>query len=255
MAGLLLIGGAFDLAPIAESYVNDLVGMSRDEVADLAVAFNDMSERLAKSQELEEQLRRQQRLSALGEVAVGIAHEVRNPLASIGLDAEMLGEELQSGSAIDRKEAGDLVAAIGAEVDRLRVLTDGYLSRARPEQGDVAPFAHHPPVDRRRLAPGGLRLGLEMRADGRLLFGEDAAQGQHATRRDRVEQVVRVDAEHVADDVRQDDVGRTGQLEAFLQAGVMEGRGLVGQAVLGAVGEADAHGLRVAVETRYATAA
>ena len=36
VAGLLLIGGAFDLAPIAESYVNDLVGMSRDEAAELS---------------------------------------------------------------------------------------------------------------------------------------------------------------------------------------------------------------------------
>ena len=40
------------------------------------------------------QLRRSRALAALGEMAAGIAHEVRNPLASIGLYVQMLGEDL-----------------------------------------------------------------------------------------------------------------------------------------------------------------
>jgi arylformamidase len=40
IAGLLLIGGAYDLAPIAESYVNDLVGMSAEDAHRLSPAFH-----------------------------------------------------------------------------------------------------------------------------------------------------------------------------------------------------------------------
>ncbi|VAX36920.1 hypothetical protein MNBD_PLANCTO03-1870, partial [hydrothermal vent metagenome] len=45
-------------------------------------------------QEADEQLQRSRRLAALGEMAAGIAHEIRNPLGSIGLYARMLAEDL-----------------------------------------------------------------------------------------------------------------------------------------------------------------
>lgn len=119
------------------------VARGAHEIAMLAEEWNRMADALDRreSQLLaqREELARAERLTALGHMAARMAHEVRNPLSSIGLNAEMLGEELQGDAAIDRREASELVAAIGAEVERLRVLTEGYLARTRPDQGDRKP--------------------------------------------------------------------------------------------------------------------
>jgi signal transduction histidine kinase len=99
----------------------------RDEVAELAVAFNDMAERLAHSQELEEQLRRQQRLTALGEVAVGIAHEVRNPLGVIKTSAQLLQKRGHLPETDSR-----LLSHVADEVRRIDALIGEFLAFARP---------------------------------------------------------------------------------------------------------------------------
>jgi len=82
----------------------------REDLAEIVNAFNDVTERMQKSHETltaevsrlkselhsaNEQLRRSEQLAALGEMAAGIAHEIRNPLASIQLYAGMLIEDLQ----------------------------------------------------------------------------------------------------------------------------------------------------------------
>lgn len=91
-----------------------------------------LAEREAELSRQSEDLGRAERLAALGQLAAQMAHEVRNPLSSIGLNAELLDEELTRAERLDRSEARQLVAAIGSEVERLRVITEGYLDRARP---------------------------------------------------------------------------------------------------------------------------
>ena len=88
-----------------------------------------------------------------------------------------------------------------------------------------------------------------MGADGVLLLREDAAEGEHATRADRVDEVVGVDAEDVADDISQYDVGPAGQAEAFFEAGVMKGYRLIGDTVVFAIGDADADGFRIVLSS------
>ena len=69
-----------------------------------------------------------ERLAAVGRISAQITHEIRNPLNSLGLNAELLAEELAaSGSA----EARALVGAISREVDRLDGVTEEYLRFAR----------------------------------------------------------------------------------------------------------------------------
>ncbi len=60
------------------------------------------------------QLHRSRSLAALGEMAAGIAHEVRNPLASIGLYAQMLVEDLA-----DRPDGARLAGRITGAVERI----------------------------------------------------------------------------------------------------------------------------------------
>ncbi len=79
-------------------------------------------------------LRRSQALAALGEMAAGIAHEVRNPLASIQLYAQMLGEDL-----VDRPPQADLCGRINRAVVTLDAIVRDVLSFARETRVDPQP--------------------------------------------------------------------------------------------------------------------
>src|SRR5438874_127336 len=98
-----------------------------DELALLAHEFNAMAQRLAaRERELRAQgeaLLRSERLAAIGRIAAQITHEIRNPLSSISLNAEELGERAPA--------ARDLCDAIVREVDRLTAITEEYLRFAR----------------------------------------------------------------------------------------------------------------------------
>lgn len=83
--------------------------------------------------EIEEQLRRADRLSALGELSAGMAHEVRNPLGSIRGTAEILQDGV--GKDDPRYEFTQILLR---EVDRLNKVVQRYLDFARSEA---------PPVD------------------------------------------------------------------------------------------------------------
>jgi signal transduction histidine kinase len=99
------------------------------EVAELAEEFNAMAGAI---EEREQELVRSARLAAVGKMAAVITHEVRNPLSSIGLNAELLDEELgkvAAGTSPD--EARTLLVAMQKEVDRLTDITEEYLRFAR----------------------------------------------------------------------------------------------------------------------------
>lgn len=98
------------------------------EVADLAREFNTMGSAI---QERERELVRTERLAAIGKMAAMITHEVRNPLSSIGLNTELLEEELGQLDGERPAEARALCRAIQAEVDRLTDITETYLHFAR----------------------------------------------------------------------------------------------------------------------------
>lgn len=86
--------------------------------------FQDMT-RLKK---MEEEARRNERLRALGELAAGIAHEIRNPLASISGSIQVLKEDLKGLDEEDRR----LMDIILAETERLNSLIADFLVFARP---------------------------------------------------------------------------------------------------------------------------
>lgn len=103
------------------------------EVRDLARELNSMARAV---EERERELVRSERLAAVGKMAAMITHEVRNPLSSIGLNTELLEDEVG-----DNEEARKLVRAIHHEVDRLTQITEGYLSFARLPKPKTAPEA------------------------------------------------------------------------------------------------------------------
>jgi len=81
----------------------------RGAVRGAAIVFRD----LEPVERMEDQDRLRRRLAALGEMAAGLAHEIRNPLASLGVTAELLRRRL-AGAPEERALVDDLQAEIRA---------------------------------------------------------------------------------------------------------------------------------------------
>jgi two-component system, NtrC family, sensor histidine kinase PilS len=99
------------------------------ETTGLVITFQDLTDVRA----MEETSRRQERLSAVGRVAAGIAHEIRNPLAAMRGSIQVLQSEMQADPA-----QAELMEIVLRESDRLnRIITD-FLTYARPRRFSLA---------------------------------------------------------------------------------------------------------------------
>ncbi|OGQ17529.1 MAG: hypothetical protein A3B70_02815 [Deltaproteobacteria bacterium RIFCSPHIGHO2_02_FULL_40_11] len=85
-------------------------------------------EDLTKMIEMEQNMHRSEKLAAVGKLAAGIAHEIRNPLASMSGSIEMLSHELEVSP-----ENKKLMNIILKETDRLNKLVNEFLDYVRPE--------------------------------------------------------------------------------------------------------------------------
>ncbi len=86
---------------------------------------------------MEEELRRSERLAAVGEMGAKIAHEIRNPLAAISGSIQILRQGITSGrSEYERTRLMDIVVR---EADRLNQLITDFLRFARPRPMRVEP--------------------------------------------------------------------------------------------------------------------
>src|SRR5262249_17012965 len=84
---------------------------------------------------LERDARIQQRLAAVGEMAAGIAHEIRNPLASMSGSIQILRHELPLSS-----EQGQLMDIVLRESERLNTTIGSFLAYARPQKFAIERF-------------------------------------------------------------------------------------------------------------------
>jgi signal transduction histidine kinase len=99
---------------------------SDDEIGQLAAAFERMVAAVARAQS---RAVANERLAAIGKMAAHVTHEIRNPLSSIGLNIELLEEEMAGASVPG--EAMQLLGSITREVERLEHLSEEYLRVAR----------------------------------------------------------------------------------------------------------------------------
>jgi signal transduction histidine kinase/HAMP domain-containing protein len=142
------------------------------------VVLDDVTER----EQARSRLLQNERLAAIGRMAAHVTHEVRNPLTSLALNAELLAEELAERPS--SPEAQRLLAAMQREVDRLTSVTEEYLRvarlpRPRLEREDVAAVVRDaalfvkPELDRAGVA-------LELRAEGPAYAAVDEGQLRQA---------------------------------------------------------------------------
>lgn len=102
---------------------------------DLSESYSKLREQADLIMEIEDQLRQADRLTALGELAAGMAHEIRNPLGSIRGTAEILRDAMP-----DNHRVSEFSSILVNEADRLNKVVKDFLDFARPDQGDQSFF-------------------------------------------------------------------------------------------------------------------
>src|SRR5262249_33534079 len=108
-----------------------------DEVGNLAREFRRMATALLEREkaelDLQERLRRAENLAAIARMSAQVAHGVRNPLHSIGLEAEVASELAGKAGQTALKQS---LQSILASVDRLEKITDNYLRLSKLSAGE-----------------------------------------------------------------------------------------------------------------------
>jgi signal transduction histidine kinase len=110
-----------------------------DDVGQLGQQFNEMIEQLDQNrQEIDEfhkrEMARAEHLATLGELAAGLAHEIRNPLAGIAGVVDIMGKELPANSA-----SRTVIGEVHREILHIQTILNDLLSYARPRPPDFHP--------------------------------------------------------------------------------------------------------------------
>ena len=98
----------------------------KNKIENHTIVINDLTQ----TKNLEEQAKRQEKLSAMGELASGVAHEIRNPINSIGMIAQRLRREFEPKN--DSEEYGSIIKVLKDEVDRINKIISQFLNYAKP---------------------------------------------------------------------------------------------------------------------------
>ena len=123
------------LLAVAGNLTNTLAEALRRQFAKTKAVADQLAEANRNLQQAEEAVRRSDRLAALGQMAAGLAHELRNPLGTIRASAEMLTRSVASENEVAREVAG----FISSEVDRTNSLVTRFLDFVRPLELRPAP--------------------------------------------------------------------------------------------------------------------
>jgi two-component system sensor histidine kinase HydH len=115
---------------LREAYSSDEIELFRGVAASIGVTLQ--------NSQVYERMKERDRLAALGQMAAGLAHEIRNPLGSIKGAAQYLVEPMGAqGADHSTKEFLDIIVE---EVNRLNKIVSQFLDYARPYRGDQTPL-------------------------------------------------------------------------------------------------------------------
>lgn len=129
------------IARVRQGDLNVSVTFARrnDEIGDLGRDFNEMVHQLRESREeiqrlYRTQMSRAEHLATLGELATGLAHEIRNPLAGIAGVMEIIGRDLPESSP-----AREVLSEVQQEILQIKRILSDLLETARPKPPDFRP--------------------------------------------------------------------------------------------------------------------
>ena len=119
---------------VREAYATDEIDLFRGVAAQMAITVQ--------NSKLYERMKERDRLAALGEMAAGLAHEIRNPLGAIKGAAQLLQPHPSSdgdGHGVP-PEAREFLGIIVEEANRLNRVVSQFLDYARPYRGEQQPL-------------------------------------------------------------------------------------------------------------------
>jgi signal transduction histidine kinase len=125
---VVILAVLFGLPAVTVGLVADRERRARGEVERLNA---ELTGTLSRLQAAQAELLVAERMATVGRLSLKVAHEVRNPIAAIELNAEILEDIVRARTGADMDEAGGLVASIRDQVNTLDALTEEYLAFAR----------------------------------------------------------------------------------------------------------------------------
>lgn len=145
----------------------------RDEVGHLTRIFYEMVDHLKAKLELEKKLYQMEYLSTLGQLAAGIAHEIRNPLNTLSLTIDHIQKRFKPQSPPDQPAFSELVGNIKAEVQRLNEMVTNFLLYGKPLQPKLEALPLKPlleeAIDRFRQEASERGVEIALHEEGRVL--------------------------------------------------------------------------------------
>ena len=142
-------------------------GKRRDEIGLLTRSFNEMVDQLRHAREREAELNRLERFTALGQLAGGLAHEIKNPLNFISLALDQMRTKYARRLEPDTETYVHQIALMKDEIRRLSELVQSFLNYGKPIE------IHPSPANIRALVDSVLALSeSKMRAQGVQLVEE-----------------------------------------------------------------------------------
>jgi signal transduction histidine kinase len=142
-------------------------GKRRDEIGLLTHSFNEMVGQLRHAREREAELNRLERFTALGQLAGGLAHEIKNPLNFISLALDQMRTKYARRLEPDTETYVHQIALMKDEIRRLSELVQSFLNYGKPIE------IHPSPADVKGLVDSVLQISeSKMRAQGVELIEE-----------------------------------------------------------------------------------
>lgn len=121
--------------PLVGFLTYQLAKANREKTLKLEATAKELAGANQSLKEAEAEVRRSERLAALGQLTAGLAHELRNPLGTMKSSAELLTRQVARENEIAKEMAG----YIATEVDRTNSLITRFLDFARPQHLKIVP--------------------------------------------------------------------------------------------------------------------
>jgi two-component system, NtrC family, sensor kinase len=135
----------WDLGRQARAKLDELEEIVRSRTSAIREAHERLQRELAQRHRVEAQLRRAQKLEALGRLAAGIAHEINNPLAFVIANMQFVRESLETGAADAEVRTALAEACVGGE--RIKQIVRDLKAFAQPHDESLAVVDVRPVVD------------------------------------------------------------------------------------------------------------